>query len=353
MSKLSDLKILEAALPSSIAEDESVRSAVKGLDPELAALIPEIRALSTIMRPMEAPGDILPHLAWGMHVDLWRDEYPEDVKRRLIAESIPWHRIKGTPRAVLDLLSWTGVEAEIIEWFSPSGVAAGMAPYTFALRGKIVRPLSRSVSWGVETADEVAWAVSVAKNARSWLAWLSLALEIDIAMPRWSATCSERAVDTVRTHFDLFPRFDFLAADADVLDPGGLLVKEVARDCGAARFVLGRLWTLDAMFPEGVRAPEMDLFIEGAEGEREPSVRSGFSASKLSTEAGMSARLDVARRRSHAIRCALSTVLATHGAIVVESEWGADCAGLDTEPGFDDVGIDVVGLDTTLEVTHV
>lgn len=335
-------------LPSSALAEERALSISLAPSEEI---LPEI--LLTLSRPFEVPSAFLPHLAWGAHVDLWRAEYPEDIKRALVAGSAAWHRIKGTPRAILDLLAWTGVEAEIIEWFSPLGVAAGMAPHTFALRGKIVRPLSKSVSWGVETADEVTWAVSVAKNARSWLAWLSLALEIDIPMPRWSATFSERVVDTVRTRFDLFPLFDILAADADALDPGALLVKEAVRDLGAARFALGRLWTLDAMFPEGVRAPEMDIFIEGAEGEREPAVRSGFSASKLSTEAGMSARLDVARRRSHAIRCALSTVLATHGAVAIEREWGADFAGLDTEPGFDDVEIDVVGLDTTLEVTHV
>ena len=140
-------------LPSSALAEERALSISLAPSEEI---LPEI--LLTLSRPFEVPSAFLPHLAWGAHVDLWRAEYPEDIKRALVAGSAAWHRLKGTRRAILDLLAWTGVEAEIIEWFSPLGVAAGMAPYTFALRGKIVRPLHRSVSWGVETAEEVAWA---------------------------------------------------------------------------------------------------------------------------------------------------------------------------------------------------
>lgn len=57
----------------------------------------EIRHLRT---PATCPPALLPHLAWELSVDEWNPAWGEDVKRRVIAESIRVHRHKGTRGAV-------------------------------------------------------------------------------------------------------------------------------------------------------------------------------------------------------------------------------------------------------------
>jgi phage tail-like protein len=57
-------------------------------------------AIRHIRNPANCPASILPFLAWELSVDEWNPEWSEDIKRRVIAESIAIHRRKGTRGAV-------------------------------------------------------------------------------------------------------------------------------------------------------------------------------------------------------------------------------------------------------------
>lgn len=53
-----------------------------------------------IRSPTTCPASVLPFLAWELSVDDWNPDWSEEVKRRVIAESVSVHRRKGTRGAV-------------------------------------------------------------------------------------------------------------------------------------------------------------------------------------------------------------------------------------------------------------
>ena len=90
------------------------------------ALSPE--DIATLWDPHRCPAKALPWLAWALHVDDWRDDWTESVKRQVIAASVPVHRAKGTLASVRRLLSAFGVSAVVREWWQTGGT-----PHTFEI----------------------------------------------------------------------------------------------------------------------------------------------------------------------------------------------------------------------------
>ena len=86
--------------------------------------------VDTLWDPQACPAELLPWLAWAWSVDEWDPEWPEEVKRRVIAAAPEVHRRKGTRAAVERALKAIGVIAEIVEWWqkSPRGT-----PGTFSV----------------------------------------------------------------------------------------------------------------------------------------------------------------------------------------------------------------------------
>lgn len=68
-------------------------------------------ALRDLVKPYEVPPAHLPWLAWGLSVDLWDKDWPEEKKRSRTARSLPFHAIKGTQTAITEALSVMGAEA--------------------------------------------------------------------------------------------------------------------------------------------------------------------------------------------------------------------------------------------------
>jgi len=79
--------------------------------------------VDTLWDPHRCPAELLPWLAWAWSVDEWDPDWPEHVKRRVIAAAPEVHRLKGTRAAVERALRAIGVFAEIVEWWqrSPKG----------------------------------------------------------------------------------------------------------------------------------------------------------------------------------------------------------------------------------------
>ncbi len=89
------------------------RSMSEAIAPRLGDAADRIRAL---WDPWTCPRELLPWLAWSLSVDIWDDAWPEDTKRAAVAGSIAWHRRKGTPWAVKQVLASIGFDrCEIIE----------------------------------------------------------------------------------------------------------------------------------------------------------------------------------------------------------------------------------------------
>ncbi len=83
------------------------------------------RDLKTYLDPWQCRVDLLPYLAWEMSVDYWEDEWPEQIKRQVVAASIEVHSRKGTADAVRKALAAVDVAADLNEWY-----VSGGQPYT-------------------------------------------------------------------------------------------------------------------------------------------------------------------------------------------------------------------------------
>lgn len=71
--------------------------------------------INTLWDSARCPVELLPWLAWSLSVDTWNSNWPEDIKRRVIADSFHLHGLKGTVQAIKTALSSLGVDADIIE----------------------------------------------------------------------------------------------------------------------------------------------------------------------------------------------------------------------------------------------
>jgi phage tail P2-like protein len=88
--------------------------------------------------PATVEAGLLDHLAWENSVDVWDPDWPEDVRRAMIARSDELHQTKGTPYAVRLALELCGASAELEEWWE-DGVNG--VPGTFQVTAYVTRNL--------------------------------------------------------------------------------------------------------------------------------------------------------------------------------------------------------------------
>ncbi|BBQ50125.1 phage tail protein I [Acinetobacter pittii] len=76
--------------------------------------------LSSLIRVDDAPTDFLSILAWQFSVDRWQDDWPDEVKRAQIKNSIKVHTYKGTNFALRSIVESFGYSLTIHEWWQES-----------------------------------------------------------------------------------------------------------------------------------------------------------------------------------------------------------------------------------------
>ena len=81
-----------------------------------------------LWNPQAIPAKVLPYLAWALSVDTWDNEWPEIIKRQVIAASVEVHRKKGTVGAVKKAITAIGIDVDFAEWFESGGT-----PHTFSI----------------------------------------------------------------------------------------------------------------------------------------------------------------------------------------------------------------------------
>jgi hypothetical protein len=134
-SRLGDIRFL-SLLPESIRGDEQLAAAAASLDDMLrgaATAIPNLLLwtrldrerqayIPPLARLIDAAGglkplspELLELLAWQLHVDFREMAGTPAQLEGMVRESIPWHRIKGTPASVKAALALFGLRAEIEE----------------------------------------------------------------------------------------------------------------------------------------------------------------------------------------------------------------------------------------------
>lgn len=96
--------------------------------------------LSSLIRVDDAPADFLSILAWQFSVDRWQDDWPDEVKRAQIKNSIKVHTYKGTNFALRSIVESFGYSLTIHEWWQESPMSEpGTFQITIETNGK---PLS-------------------------------------------------------------------------------------------------------------------------------------------------------------------------------------------------------------------
>lgn len=108
-------------LPPNLRGDPAFAAAAKALDSELQAINAEVRKLSIYDRYDEWTEEETDELAWQFHVDFYDPSLPLAQRRELVKNSIGWHRRKGTPSAVEELVATLFGEGKVEEWFEYGG----------------------------------------------------------------------------------------------------------------------------------------------------------------------------------------------------------------------------------------
>ncbi|MFD0710646.1 phage tail protein I [Paenibacillus sp. GCM10027626] len=144
-------------VPPNLREDEKVRAAAESIDLQLrrvTELIPQVAIMYNIDTLPEAWVD---ELAWQQHTDFYNPELPLEQKREIVNNAQRWHRIKGTPTAVEELITTVFGSGSVTEWYEYGGQPGYFKVTTSDPEATTTR------------AQEFLAAINSAKRLSSWL----------------------------------------------------------------------------------------------------------------------------------------------------------------------------------------
>lgn len=155
---------IQDILPPSLKSDPDVAALAAAIEPELREISLGTRLPILLAMIDQLPEDVVDLLAWQFHVDFYEPNLPLPIKRELVRNSIPWHRYKGTPYVVEQLVSTVFAKSRVEEWWEYSEgepyhfrIVVGDAPYI--------------------RFSNLMWAINTVKNVRSWLDYVIVELE--------------------------------------------------------------------------------------------------------------------------------------------------------------------------------
>ncbi|PWK16054.1 phage tail protein I [Tumebacillus permanentifrigoris] len=156
MRSLLDIHLLEL-VPPNLRRDSDVEALAEAINQQLLAITQAIPTVAILQSLDSLSAEMVDELAWQFHVDFYDPTLPIEQRRELVKKSLAWHRRKGTPAAVEELITTLFGEGHVEEWFDYGG-----APFSFR-----VHTNNKSVTQ--ERALEFTRAVNSVKNARSIL----------------------------------------------------------------------------------------------------------------------------------------------------------------------------------------
>lgn len=115
-----------------------------------------------VWSPSDCPAGHLPWLAWGLAISHWKTAWTLEHKRSAVADAIPYHRRKGTRRAVEEVLALHHPSFQIVEWHQAN---PRRAPHTFEVRAPASEIPADFLT--IFKAEEIIADVAVAKPARA------------------------------------------------------------------------------------------------------------------------------------------------------------------------------------------
>lgn len=164
MISLQTVSLLDL-LPDNLRSDGTVHAAAQGIDTELQALSKLIQTLPHLNRLDELTDAEADAYAWQYHVDFYDPSLPLEQRRELVKNSFRWHRRKGTPSAVEELVATVFGSGTVQEWWEYGG-----EPYHF-------RVLTNDPTATNDGATRFIQAVNSTKNTRSVLESIQITTE--------------------------------------------------------------------------------------------------------------------------------------------------------------------------------
>ena len=157
-------------MPENLLADKNIRNIANVIDKTLKGIYPKTATPAIISRIDQLDSDAIDSLAWQYNVDFYEPVGMNiSTKRKLVRESIAWHRMKGTPAAVERLLSSSfGQSAKVSEWYEYGG-----EPYHFKVSVK-TKNFPTIESFGLASQG-----VFVTKNTRSMLDSIKTIVKMD------------------------------------------------------------------------------------------------------------------------------------------------------------------------------
>lgn len=157
-------------MPENLLADKNIRNIANVIDKTLKGIYPKTATPAIISRIDQLDSDAIDSLAWQYNVDFYEPVGMNiSTKRKLVRESIAWHRMKGTPAAVERLLSSSlGQSAKVSEWHEYGG-----EPYHFKVSVKT------KTFPTIESLGLASQGVFVTKNTRSMLDSIKTIVEMD------------------------------------------------------------------------------------------------------------------------------------------------------------------------------
>ena len=154
-------------LPQSL-DKENVQEVAKVVDDTLLSFDKTIAEVLIYPAIDMLGSELINTLAIQMHCDFYDDTLPLAVRRNLVKNSIAWHRIKGTPAAVEQMIQTVYQTGVVEEWFDYGG-----EPFFF----KVNLGDSQITTQKIKNLIKM---INVSKNVRRWLEVLRFSKSIDI-----------------------------------------------------------------------------------------------------------------------------------------------------------------------------
>lgn len=125
MNDIYNTKLLNL-LPPNLRNDPDMVAAANSVDKEFLDVVNSAKECILLPNIDNLPSNVVDVLAWQQHVDFYDVALDIDKKRELVKNSIRWHRKKGTPAAVEEVVSTFFEKSKVEEWFEYGG-----KPYFF------------------------------------------------------------------------------------------------------------------------------------------------------------------------------------------------------------------------------
>lgn len=152
-------------IPPNLRNDVDMQAIAYAIDRQLQKVTGLIPRLSIIYYIDSLPEEWVDELAWQWHVDFYDPTLPIDQKRALVKNSLRWHKRKGTPSAVEELIATIFGSGQVVEWWEYGG-----EPYHFKV-------ITSDPAATADRAKEFLAAINSVKNVRSWLDTIEITTE--------------------------------------------------------------------------------------------------------------------------------------------------------------------------------